>query len=70
VQQGPAQDGERRGDAADLADVVDDDGVGRPVEAGRRVFGHSKNFRTAPQVVIAMAVTREGVPGAVLDVPG
>ena len=34
-----------------------------PVESGRRAFGHSKDFRTdLPQVVIAMAVTRDGVP--------
>jgi len=50
-------------DLADLQDRVDDDGVSRPVEAGKRAFGHSKDFRTdLPQVVIAMAVTREGVP--------
>jgi hypothetical protein len=48
---------------AEVADTVDDDGVTRPVEAGKRAFGHSKDFRTdLPQVVIAMAVTREGVP--------
>jgi hypothetical protein len=48
---------------ADLADKVDDDGVTRPVEQGTRSFGHSKDFRTdLPQVVIAMAVTRDGVP--------
>jgi hypothetical protein len=34
-----------------------------PVESGRRAFGHSKDFRPdLPQVVIAMAVTRDGVP--------
>jgi hypothetical protein len=34
-----------------------------PVESGRRAFGHSKDFRgDLPQVVIAMAVTRDGVP--------
>jgi transposase len=33
------------------------------VEQGKRAFGHSKDFRTdLPQVVIAMAVTRDGVP--------
>ena len=48
---------------ADLQDSVDDDGVSRPVEHGKRSFGHSKDFRTdLPQVVIAMAVTRDGVP--------
>jgi hypothetical protein len=51
-------------DLADLAEpVVDDDGIGRPVEQGRREFGHSKDHRgDLPQVVIAMAVTRDGVP--------
>ncbi len=48
---------------ADLQDKVDDDGISRPVEQGKRSFGHSKDFRTdLPQVVIAMAVTRDGVP--------
>jgi len=48
---------------AQLQDKVDDDGVSRPVEQGTRAFGHSKDFRTdLPQVVIAMAVTRDGVP--------
>ncbi len=50
-------------DLADLADAVDDDGTSRPTEAGKRAFGHSKDFRAdLPQVVIALAVTREGVP--------
>ena len=48
---------------ADLQDIVDDDGASRPTEQGKRAFGHSKDFRTdLPQVVIAMAVTRDGVP--------
>jgi len=48
---------------ADLQDTVDDDGVSRPVENGARAFGHSKDHRTdLPQVVIAMAVTSDGVP--------
>ena len=42
------------------SDDIDEAG---PVESGRRAFGHSKDFRTdLPQVVIAMAVTRDGVP--------
>ena len=46
----------------DLVEVVDDDGS-RPVEQAKREFGHSKDHRTdLPQVVIAMAVTRDGVP--------
>jgi len=56
---------------ADLQDNVDDDGVSRPVESGARAFGHSKDFRTdLPQVVIAMAVTRDGVPVRCWTFPG
>ncbi len=56
---------------ADLQDNVDDDGVTRPVENGARAFGHSKDFRTdLPQVVIAMAVTRDGVPVRCWTFPG
>jgi hypothetical protein len=56
---------------ADLQDKVDDDGVTRPVEQGKRAFGHSKDFRTdLPQVVIAMAVTRDGVPVRCWTFPG
>jgi hypothetical protein len=56
---------------ADLQDTVDDDGVSRPVEQGRRSFGHSKDHRTdLPQVVIAMAVTRDGVPVRCWTFPG
>jgi IS4 transposase len=48
---------------ADLQDDAGDDKVSNPVESGTRAFGHSKDFRTdLPQVVIAMAVTRDGVP--------
>jgi DDE family transposase len=40
-----------------------DDEVANPAESGQRAFGHSKDHRTdLPQVVIAMAVTRDGVP--------
>ena len=56
---------------ADLQDSVDDDGVSRPAEQGKRSFGHSKDFRTdLPQVVIAMAVTRDGVPVRCWTFPG
>ena len=60
---------------ADLADKVDDDGVSRPVEQGKRAFGHSgdrqMDFRTdLPQVVIAMAVTRDGVQVRCWTFPG
>ncbi|WP_100502269.1 IS1634 family transposase [Geodermatophilus chilensis] len=47
----------------DLQDDAGDDEVANPVESGARAFGHSKDHRTdLPQVVIAMAVTRDGVP--------
>ena len=47
----------------DLQENLDDDGVSRPVENGARAFGQSKDNRgDLPQVVIAMAVTRDGVP--------
>ncbi len=56
---------------ADLQARVDDDGVSRPLEQGKRAFGHSKDFRTdLPQVVIAMAVTRDGVPVRCWTFPG
>ena len=56
---------------AGLEDKVDDDGVSRPAEQGKRSFGHSKDFRTdLPQVVIAMAVTRDGVPVRCWTFPG
>src|ERR1039458_719074 len=56
---------------ADLADTVDDDGVTRPGEQAKRAFGHSKDFRTdLPQVVIAMAVTRDGTPIRCWTFPG
>ncbi|MGH3414488.1 MAG: IS1634 family transposase [Marmoricola sp.] len=60
-----------------LPELQDDhagDGDGEeagPVESGRRAFGHSKDFRTdLPQVVIAMAVTRDGVPVRCWTFPG
>jgi hypothetical protein len=55
----------------DLAETVDDDGISRPAEQGTRAFGHSKDHRTdLPQVVIAMAVTRDGVPVRCWTFPG
>src|SRR5699024_10667126 len=62
---------DRPDELPDLADPVADDEVNRPLEAGRRTFGHSKDFRTdLPQVVIAMAVTSEGVPVRCWTFPG
>jgi Transposase DDE domain len=56
---------------ADLAETVDDDGVTRPVEQAKRTFGHSKDHRAdLPQVVIAMAVTADGVPVRCWTFPG
>jgi hypothetical protein len=47
---------------ADAEDAGDDE-ASNPAESGMRAFGHSKDHRTdLPQVVIAMAVTRDGVP--------
>jgi hypothetical protein len=40
-----------------------DDEQTNPVQAGTRAFGHAKDHREdLPQVVLAMAVTRDGVP--------
>ena len=58
-------------DERDLADPVTDDEHAGPVEAGTRAFGHSKDHRAdLPQVVIAMAVTRDGVPVRCWSFPG
>jgi Transposase DDE domain len=47
----------------ELADPVPDDELTNPGEEARRTFGHSKDHRDdLPQVVIAMAVTRDGIP--------
>jgi hypothetical protein len=56
---------------ADLQESVDDDGITGPVEQATRAFGHSKDHRSdLPQVVIAMAVTRDGVPVRCWTFPG
>lgn len=45
------------------AGAVQADASGGPAESGVRTFGHSKDHRgDVPQVVIAMAVTRDGIP--------
>jgi hypothetical protein len=56
----------------DLAEeVTGDDGTSRPTEQAVRRFGHSKDHREdCPQVVIAMAVTRDGVPVRCWTFPG
>jgi hypothetical protein len=56
---------------AELATEAGDDEVSRPDEVAARAFGHSKDHRPElPQVVIAMAVTREGVPIRCWTFPG
>ncbi|MDQ3153779.1 MAG: transposase, partial [Actinomycetota bacterium] len=56
---------------AELAEDPGDDEVSSPVEAGTRAFGHSKDHRKdLSQVVIAMAVTRDGVPVRCWTFPG
>ena len=60
--------------AAGLAETAagddgDDDSL--PEQAGTRLFGHSKDHRDdLPQVVIAMAVTRDGIPVRCWTFPG
>lgn len=56
----------------DLAEeVTGDDGTSRPTEQAVRRFGHSKDHREdCPQVVIAMAVTRDGIPVRCWTFPG
>ena len=58
--------------AAELAEVAgDEDDGGLPEEQGTRLFGHSKDYRDdLPQVVIAMAVTRDGIPVRCWTFPG
>jgi transposase len=56
---------------AELAEDAADDGDGAPTEDATRRFGHSKDHREdLPQVVIGMAVTRDGVPVRCWTFPG
>jgi transposase len=59
-------------DLADLEPEPDtDDGTSKPAEGGQRRFGKSKDHRDdLPQVVIAMAVTRDGIPVRCWTFPG
>jgi len=58
-------------DDLELAEPVTDDELDNPEQAGTRAFGHSKDHRAdLPQVVIAMAVTRDGVPVRCWTFPG
>jgi Transposase DDE domain len=55
----------------DLAEDPVDDQETSPAESGHRRFGHSKDHRTdLPQVIIAMAVTRDGIPVRCWTFPG
>jgi DDE family transposase len=61
--------------AAELAEAADRDGGEEddslPAEEAARCFGHSKDHRDdLPQVVIAMAVTRDGIPVRCWTFPG
>ena len=59
--------------AAGLGEVADRDGAADepPEEEGDRRLGHSKDHRDdLPQVVIAMAVTRDGIPVRCWTFPG
>ena len=56
---------------AELQDDPGEDQVSNPTEGGHRRFGHSKDHRPdLPQVVIAMAVTRDGIPVRCWTFPG
>jgi hypothetical protein len=55
----------------ELAEPIIDDESSSPTEEGQRRFGHSKDHRDdLPQVVIAMAVTRDGIPVRCWTFPG
>src|SRR5436190_5741268 len=59
--------------AAELAETAgeDEDDDSLPEEEGARLFGHSKDHRDdLPQVVVAMAVTRDGIPVRCWTFPG
>jgi hypothetical protein len=58
-------------DEAALPGDAGTDQEGRAVEGAWRAYGHSKDHRPdLPQVVIGMAVTREGIPVRVWTFPG
>jgi hypothetical protein len=55
----------------EFKEPANDDQDGSPEESGARAFGHSKDLRTdLPQVVIALAGTRDGVPVRCRTFPG
>ncbi len=56
---------------ADLAEDMVEDDTSRPAQSGTRTWGHSKDHRPdLPQVIIAMAVTRDGIPVRCWTFPG
>jgi hypothetical protein len=56
---------------AECDEASDGDENTTPAESGARTFGHSKDYRDdLPQVVIAMAVTRDGIPVRCWTFPG
>lgn len=58
-------------DDALIEDPDDSDDATRAVEGAWRTYGHSKDHRAdLPQIVIGMAVTREGIPVRVWTFPG
>lgn len=62
---------DRADELPETAAAATDDEVSNPTESGVRAFGHSKDHREdLPQVVIAMAVTRDGVPVRCWTFPG
>jgi hypothetical protein len=59
------------GEPGELAEQPADEQENNPAEAGTRTFGHSKDHRDdLPQVVIALAVTRDGIPVRCWTFPG
>lgn len=62
---------EMAAELAEIADGEDGDDDRLPEEEGARRFGHSKDHRDdLPQPVIAMAVTRDGIPVRCWTFPG
>lgn len=58
-------------DEALLDNDEDRDDAARAIEGAWRTYGHSKDHRAdLPQIVIGMAVTREGIPVRVWTFPG
>lgn len=56
---------------ADLADPVSEDDMSSPEQSATRTWGNSKDHRPdLPQVIIAMAVTRDGIPVRCWTFPG